>query len=104
MVTRSLLAAIAVVVVVATSAPAQPEAVQARERRPGGAALAALANTFFAPVRLAIFVVTGEMAGLTGWLTAGNQQAADDVASILDGPAYVQPEHLYREEPPLYEE
>ena len=75
--------------------------VQNREPHPGAAALAAVSNIVFMPVRVAMAAVGGGLGGLTGWLTAGNINAARDIWGLppFDGQMYLQPEMLYGEEP-----
>ncbi len=83
------------------SAQAQLAPVQKREPRPGSAALAAGANIVFMPVRVALAAVGAGLGGLTGWLTAGNKNAANDIWRLppFDGQMYLQPEMLYGAEP-----
>lgn len=68
----------------------QPQ--QARERHPGLAALAAVSNVVYTPVRFAWTVFNGGVGGLTGELTAGDERAAQDVFGIGSGQGYLQPE------------
>jgi hypothetical protein len=77
------------------------EPVTNREPHPGSAALAAIGNVVFMPIRFALVTVGGELGGLTGWLTAGNENAAHDIWRLppFDGQTYLQPEMLYGEEP-----
>ena len=71
-----------------------------RRLHPGAAALAAVGNIVFMPVRVALAAVGGVLGGLTGWLTAGNEHAAHDIWRCrLDGQTYLQPEMMYGEEP-----
>ena len=83
------------------SARAQLAPEQNREPHPGSAALAAVGNIVFMPVRFALTAVGAELGGLTGWLTAGNKNAARDIWHLppFDGQTYLQPEMLYGEEP-----
>jgi hypothetical protein len=71
---------------------------QARERRPGLAALTAISNVVYVPVRLAWTVVNGGVGGLTGQVTAGDEIAARDVFDIGTGQGFLQPEMLSGEE------
>jgi hypothetical protein len=71
---------------------------QIRERRPGLAALAAVSNVVYAPVRFAWTVFNGGVGGLTGELTAGDEVAAQDVFGIGTGQGYLQPEMFAGEE------
>ena len=52
---------------------------------------AALMNVVYFPVRLAITAVTGEVGGLTGWLTGGDVPAAQSIWSATDGQPYIKP-------------
>ena len=83
------------------SATAQLAPEVAREAHPGASALAAASNIVFMPVRVAVAAVGAELGGLTGWLTAGNTRAAQDIWGLppFDGQMYLQPEMLYGEEP-----
>lgn len=78
---------------------AQLQPVQPHTPHPGSAALAAAANVVFVPVRLAVTAVGGLVGGMTGWLTAGNQRAAQDIWNLTDGQGFLQPQMLYGEEP-----
>jgi hypothetical protein len=75
--------------------------VQALQPHPGAAALAAACNIVFMPVRVALAAVGAELGGITGWLTAGNANAAEDVWHLppFDGQMYLQREMMYGEEP-----
>ena len=53
--------------------------------------LAALVNVIYFPVRFAVTAVTGEVGGLTGWLTGGDVPAAHAVWSSTDGQPYIKP-------------
>ncbi len=64
------------------------------ERKPGYSLAAALSNVLYVPIRLAFTVVGAELGALTGFLTAGNIEAAGDVASVFDGTQFLQPEHV----------
>ncbi|MGH7788296.1 MAG: hypothetical protein ACRERC_15605 [Candidatus Binatia bacterium] len=83
-----------VALLLAASAGAQLLPVQHREPEPGAAALAAVGNVVYMPVRLAVFAVGGALGGLTGWLTAGNEHAAHDIWGLFDGQGYLQPAML----------
>ena len=85
----------------AGSARAQLAPEQSREPHPGSAALAAAANIVFMPVRFALTTIGAELGGLTGWLTAGNKNAANDIWHLppFDGQKYLQPDMLYGQEP-----
>jgi hypothetical protein len=91
---------IAVVVVAgamlcAGSARAQLEPVQVRNPDPGTALAAAALNVIFIPVRVGVTAVGAGLGGLTGWLTAGNREAARSVWYVFDGPQVLQPDMLY---------
>ena len=83
------------------SAQAQLTPVQGREPRPGSAALAAASNIIFMPVRVMGAAIGAELGGLTGWLTAGNKNAARDIWQLppFDGTMYLQPEMMHGEQP-----
>ena len=83
------------------AASAQMDPAETREPHPGSAALAAAGTVVFMPIRFALVAVGGELGGLTGWLTAGNQNAAHDIWRLppFDGQTYLEPEMLYGEEP-----
>jgi hypothetical protein len=91
-------AALAAIMLTAATASAQLQPLEHREPRPGSAALAALGNVLFVPVRVAVTTVGAGLGGLTGWLTAGNRHAAHDVWGLFDGQQYLQPEMLYGDE------
>ncbi len=82
------------VVMLAASQVSAADPLEVRERKPGYALAAALMNVFYVPVRLAVTVVGAELSGITGFLTAGNQEAAGDVASVFDGTQFLTPEHV----------
>ena len=63
----------------------------AREPQPRVAISAAVINLFYLPVRFPVTVVGAMAAGATGWLTAGNQHAADDIFGLFDGTQVVTP-------------
>jgi hypothetical protein len=83
------------------SAQAQLTPIQNREPRPGASALAALANIVYMPVRVAGAAIGAELGGLTGWLTAGNTNAARDIWHLppFDGQMFLQPDMMYGQEP-----
>ena len=60
-------------------------------RNPGAAFGAAVINVVYFPVRLALSTVWSEVGGAVGWLTGGNQAAAEDVWSVFRGSGYVTP-------------
>jgi hypothetical protein len=96
--TRWILCAIALLLLTASAASAQLKPVERREPRPGSAAVAATANILFVPIRVAFTTVGAALGGLTGWLTAGNRHAADDIWGLFDGQQYLQPEMMYGDE------
>ena len=53
---------------------------------------AAASNIVYIPLRFAITIVTAEAGGLTGWLTGGDEAAANAVWHSTDGQAYIRPE------------
>lgn len=61
------------------------EYVPVREPQPRVGLSAMVINAFFIPVRFPITVVGAALAGTTGWLTAGNKHAADDIFGLVDG-------------------
>jgi hypothetical protein len=83
------------------SARAQLAPEQSRAPHPGAAALAAAGNIVFMPVRFVLTTIGAELGGLTGWLTAGNVNAARDIWRLppFDGQTYLQPDMMYGEEP-----
>lgn len=56
-----------------------------REPQPRVGLSAMVINAFFVPLRFPVTVVGAALAGATGWLTAGNRHAADDVFGLVDG-------------------
>lgn len=95
---RALLA-LCVTGLAATHVGAATDPLELRERKPGYALAAAGLNLFYVPVRLVVTVFGAQLSGLTGWLTAGNAQAAGDVASLFDGTQFLKPEHVEGSEP-----
>lgn len=65
---------------------------QVRTRHPGAAALAAIGNVVYAPVRFALTVFNAGAGGATGQLTMGDAQAAADVWGLGSGQGFLQPE------------
>lgn len=74
-----------------SSAAVAAESKPLRERKPLSALAAAGLNLFYFPVRFAFTVVGAELSGLTGFLTAGDEPAAGDVASLFDGSQVITP-------------
>ncbi len=97
-VTRKMIFALCVVLLAATQASAS-NPYEIRERKPGYALAAAAINVFYFPVRFMVTVVGAQLSGITGFLTAGNQDAAGDVASVFDGTQLLSPEHIEGTEP-----
>ena len=60
----------------------------------GASLLAFLVNIVYCPVRFMITAVTAEIGGFTGWMTGGDEAAAQAVWESTDGQAYVRPEML----------
>jgi len=56
-----------------------------REPQPRVGLSALVINAFLIPVRFPVTVVGAALAGTTGFLTAGNQHAADDIFGLVDG-------------------
>jgi len=52
---------------------------------------AAAANIIYIPARLAVTLITAELGGLTGWLTAGSRPSAHAVWRLTDGQAVLTP-------------
>lgn len=63
-----------------------------RPRHPGAAALAAVGNVVYVPVRFVITLLNAGTGGLTGHSTMGDRVAADDVFGLTDGQGFLQPE------------
>jgi hypothetical protein len=84
---------------VAASQVSAADPIELRERKPGYALAAAGMNVLYFPVRLVVTIFGAELSGLTGFFTAGNQNAAGDVASLFDGTHYIKPEHVEGTEP-----
>jgi len=72
------------------SAPSEAD----RPQRPGVAVGTAVLNLVYVPVRLAVSAVGLTASSLTGWLTAGNQNAADDTWNVFRGQAFLTPSIL----------
>ena len=82
----------------AASAPAHElDSQTLRPRHPGAAALAAVGNIVYVPVRLVVTLLNAGTGGLAGELT-GDAVAANDVFSLTDGQGYLQPEMLTGQE------
>lgn len=55
---------------------------------------AAVTNTVYFPLRLAVTIVTAEVGGLTGFFTGGDDASARSVWSSTNGQAFITPEIL----------
>jgi len=86
-------------VALSANARAEQMVTQVREPDPGAAISAAVWNIFYMPVRFVVTIVGAEVGGLTGFLTAGNLQAAQDVWGVFDGQGVISPEIVRGEEP-----
>jgi hypothetical protein len=84
--------AAAVMLLVVVPAMAQEPYQQESERRPDLGLAAAVGNLVFFPVRLGITTVGGVLGGFTGFMTAGNQEAAEDVWDLFQGQNVLTPE------------
>jgi len=94
---KTIFAACLVLMAVGQVSASDPTEV--RDRKPGYALAAAAMNVLYVPVRLTLTVIGAELSGVTGLLTAGNQEAAGDVASVFDGAQFLTPEHVEGSEP-----
>ncbi len=72
---------------------------QAREPVPGASMLAALGNFVFIPVRVAWTTIGAGLGGLTGFMTAGNHDAASDVWGMFEGQNILTPDVVQGKEP-----
>lgn len=89
---RQLAMATVVMALTAVGAQAQEQDfTPAREPQPRVALSAMVINLFYVPVRFPVTVIGAMAAGATGWLTAGNQNAADDIFGLVDGTQVVTP-------------
>ena len=92
---RILRRAVIVVALVALSAGSawaeemRPLCEQVHQPNPGAAAIAAGMNLVYVPVRFAVTVVGAQLGGLTGFLTAGDTDAARDVWGLADGEGFL---------------
>ena len=86
------IAIVAVAALCASAAAADELFPREEERAPGAALAAAVGNIVFLPVRMAITAVGGELGGVTGFMTAGNYDAADDVWDVFRGQNILTPE------------
>lgn len=97
-VTRNMVLAFCLVALAAAQVSAA-NPLELRERKPGLALAAAGLNVFYVPVRFVVTVFGAYLSGVTGLLTAGNQEAAGDVASVFDGTQFLSSEHIEGSEP-----
>jgi len=97
-VTRNMVMAVCLVALAAAQVSAS-NPLELRERKPGMALAAAGLNVFYVPVRFTVTVFGAYLSGLTGLLTAGNQESAGDVASMFDGTQFLSAEHVEGSEP-----
>ena len=95
---RSVVAFVLVMVLAGAASAQEAEAFRDREPAPGPALGAAFANVVFMPVRLGVSIVGAELGGFTGFMTAGNRQAAGDVWALFDGQSILTPEILQGKE------
>jgi len=65
-----------------------------RERHPGASVAAALLNVVYLPLRIVTTLIGGGLAGITGFLTAGDEPAANDVFDIFNGSQVITPRML----------
>lgn len=65
----------------------------------GASLLAALSNLVYFPLRFTITLVTAELGGFTGWMTGGDEAAADAVWQSTDGQAFIPPAAIEDREP-----
>jgi hypothetical protein len=94
--------ALAMVVAALTAIGAQAQErdfTPARAPQPRVALSAMVINAFFVPFRFPVTVVGAVAAGATGWLTAGNQHAADDIFGLVDGTQVITPAIIEHREP-----
>ncbi len=64
----------------------------------GASLLAALSNLVYFPLRFTISLVTAEVGGFTGWMTGGDEAAAEAVWQSTEGQAFVPPEVIEERE------
>ena len=65
-----------------------------RSERPGAAVGTAVLNLVYVPVRLGVTAIGLTASSLTGWLTAGNQNAANDTWNVFRGQPLLTPSIL----------
>jgi hypothetical protein len=94
-----VLAVAASAMLCASRAPAQDLDRQlSRPRHPGAAALAAIGNVAYMPLRLVVTLLNAGTGGLAGELSGGDAVAANDVFGLTEGQGYLQPEMLTGQE------
>lgn len=77
----------------------RPQAFVAPPPSAGASLAAAASNIFYFPARFVLTFVTAELGGITGWLTGGEQPAAQAVWDSTDGQAFITPEIIEGHEP-----
>lgn len=73
-------------------------AAEERVPAPGASLAAAFANIVFFPVRLGITIIGAELGGFTGLMTAGDEEAAEDVWHLFRGQNVLTPEIMQGDE------
>jgi hypothetical protein len=63
----------------------QPQELTDRTPLPGPSLVAATTNILYMPARLAVSIVSAELGGATGFLLAGDADAASDVWGVFEG-------------------
>ncbi|MDX2169678.1 MAG: hypothetical protein SF182_21595 [Deltaproteobacteria bacterium] len=94
---RLLLIVLAVTCLAAPLLAAEEEldpTVKHRDRSPGTALGAMAINVVYLPLRLATTFMGAELAGITGFFTAGNIDAANDVFDLVNGSQVITPKML----------
>jgi hypothetical protein len=77
----------------------QPETVTNRTPLPGPSLIAATSNILYVPFRFAVTTVVGVVGGATGFLLAGDRDAAQDVWGLTDGQSILTQEVMQGKEP-----
>ncbi len=72
--------------------PEVTQAVAPRAPDAGASLLAALSNLVYFPLRFTITLVTAEVGGFTGWMTGGDEAAAEAVWHSTEGQPFIPPE------------
>ena len=94
-----ILVTLLLLVSLSAGARAEQMVTQVREPDPGAALSAVVWNIVYFPVRFVGFIIGAELGGVTGFMTAGNLQAAQDVWGMFDGQGVISPEIVRGEEP-----